>query len=334
MIYIVIILFGIGAFIITFLYQQIFVTKMSFVERILFFFILTGIIITSAYIRLQYVEKGTLEANILGPIASPIQKSVEVVREARESKELQKVVLPLIEQKEGTYAVSIKNLKTGGEYHVNDSEQFASASLYKLWVMGTVYKQIKDGKLTLNQTLSIDVPTLNKRFNISTESAEMKEGTITYTVKNALEQMITISHNYAALLLTATVKLSNIQNFLNSYKLTDSHMGTPPKTTTRDILSFYELLYNGELVDKTSSDEMLEILKRQKLNDRIPKYLPGETVVAHKTGEFDGVKHDAGIVYSSKGDYIIVLMSDTESEVKAAEVEAKISKAVWEYFNR
>src|SRR3990167_7742323 len=137
----------------------------------------------------------------------------------------------------------------------------------------------------------------------------MTEGTITYTVKNALEQMITISHNYAALLLTAKVGLSNTQNFLNSYRLTNSHMGTPPKTTTRDILSFYELLYNGEIVDKSSSDEMLEILKRQKLNDRIPKYLPEETIVAHKTGELDGVKHDTGIVFSPKGDYIIVLMS-------------------------
>ncbi len=84
----------------------------------------------------------------------------------------------------------------------------------------------------------------------------------------------------------------------------------------------------------TASSKMLEILKRQKINDRIPKYLPESTVIAHKTGELFGVKHDAGIVFSEKGDYIIVLMSDTASEAHAAEVEAKISKVVWEHFEK
>jgi beta-lactamase class A len=104
-------------------------------------------------------------------------------------------------------------------------------------------------------------------------------------------------------------------------------------TTAKDIASFYKLLYNGKLIDEQSSQQMLEILKRQKLNDRIPKYLPNQTIIAHKTGELDGVKHDAGIVFTPKGDYIIVLMSDTANELVAAEIEANVSKAVWEYFN-
>ena len=78
---------------------------------------------------------------------------------------------------------------------------------------------------------------------------------------------------------------------------------------------------------------MIEILKRQTFNDRIPKYLPKEIDVAHKTGELFGSKHDAGIVFGKNGDYIIVVLSKTESEAEAAEKIANFSKEVYEYFD-
>ncbi len=79
MIFVTLIGFGLAAFLIVFLYQLIFTHPMALWERTAFFFILTGILITSAYIRLQYIESDTLEAKVLKPIASPIQKSIEVV---------------------------------------------------------------------------------------------------------------------------------------------------------------------------------------------------------------------------------------------------------------
>lgn len=83
--------------------------------------------------------------------------------------------------------------------------------------MATVYKQIKDGKLTEDQVLSKDVDTLNEKFNIDPDSAELTNGTITLTVGAALNQMITISHNYAVLLLTQKVKLSPTVSYQNIY---------------------------------------------------------------------------------------------------------------------
>lgn len=333
MAYLVILLFGIGAFVIVWLYQLIFTVKMSLIERILFFFILTGIIITSAYIRLQYIESDSLEARVLKPIASPIEKSVEIVTNAGVSKGLEAVILPEIEEKEGTYSVVVRNLKSGEYYNLNEKEKYTAASLYKLWTMATVHQQIKDGKLTMDKTVSADIKTLNTAFDLG-EDAEQTEGTITRTVKEAIEQMITISHNYSAILLTYTIKNSTVRQFLLNYHLTDSKTGAPPTTTAKDIADYYDLLYKGGLISKEASDEMITVLKRQRLNDRIPKLLPEGTVVAHKTGELFGAKHDAGIVYSDKGDYVIVLMSQTKNETTAAGVEANISKAVWEYFNK
>lgn len=77
---------------------------------------------------------------------------------------------------------------------------------------------------------------------------------------------------------------------------------------------------------------MMALLKNQKKNIKLSKYLPQDTVVAHKTGELGGLSHDGGIVFTKKGDYIIVVLSQTASSLSADEKIADISKAVYNYF--
>lgn len=326
-------LVGFITFAIVLTYQHILISRLSALAKLLLFSLFTFILMLLAFIKVQGSEEGTLEATILTPLASPIEKSIETYKNITRSRELEKIVKEVVANENGTYAIVIKNLKTGEEYDLNETRKFDSASLYKLWTMGTVYQQIEDGKLTLDKPISMSIEELNRIFDLG-EDAEEKEGTLDTTVREALERMITISHNYSALLLTYTVKNASVKKFLLDNHLTASNTGSPPRTTAKDIADYYELLYKGELVTETASKEMLEVLKRQQLNDRIPKYLPDGTVVAHKTGELGAVKHDAGIVFSPKGDYIIVLMSETSSQAKAAKVEAKISQKVWEYFQK
>lgn len=232
----------------------------------------------------------------------------------------------------GKYGIAIKNLRTGESYYKDENTPFESASLYKLWVMGTSYEQIKEGKLHEDDVLSANIPALNKQFNIASESAERNEGGVTLSVKSALQQMITISHNYAALLLSSKVKLANVKAYLESKQLTASKIGSPPKTTAADTLKFFEKLYRGELADKESTAKMIDLLKKQRLNKKLPRHLPSGTVIAHKTGELGRVSHDAGIVYTDKGEYIIVVLTESSAPLGAEERIADISKNVFDYF--
>lgn len=248
---------------------------------------------------------------------------------------------------QGRYGIVIKNFKTGESYKSNDDQVFESGSLYKLWVMATVFQQIQDGKLTEEDILSEDISSLNKNFSIDPEEAELTEGTITLTVYDALSQMITISHNYAALLLTQKIKLSTVAAFLEANGFVNSKVGidgNPPVTTPSDIALFYEKLYKGTLAGPEYTQKMIDLLKSQKLNDGLPKHLPPEVKVAHKTGDIGWLKHDAGIVYlpnqetsakenkKAKGDYIIVVLSESNSPPGAQERIAALSKAVFDYF--
>ena len=57
-------------------------------------------------------------------------------------------------------------------------------------------------------------------------------------------------------------------------------------------------MYKGELISHKASEEMISILKNQRLNGKIPFYFKGEVKIAHKTGEDDGITHDVGIVFA------------------------------------
>ncbi len=239
---------------------------------------------------------------------------------------------PLLINASGTYAVVVKNFKTGESYTQNEHYVFQPASLYKLWVMGAVFAQKANGQLKHDDYLSAKITDLNQKFNIPPESAELTDGEVFFTVDQAVEQMITISHNYAAFLLTDKIGPEAISNFLKNNGFNESAVSSndsPPKTTAHDIALFFEKLYQKELISPAASLEMLEILKRQKLNGVLPKYLPAGAVVAHKTAKLDFYSHDAGLVFSPRGDYLIVVASETPDPLIAEEIMSKFSQTIF-----
>lgn len=254
--------------------------------------------------------------------------------DVNEDRGLKQVVENALQGTQGQYGIAILNLKTNEFYTQNEHKEFQSASLYKLWVMAEILELINNKKIKENDKMYADVDELYEKFNLASPSAKEK---ITITVKDALEKMITVSDNTAALLLTSKAKLSNLQDFINKNNFTGSKLGEStkePVTTPYDVAIFFKRLYDGELLDKKSSGTMLEILKRQRLNGKIPKYLPAGTIIAHKTGELDEYTHDAGIVYTPQGDYIIVVMteSDPNSRLLAEERISNLSRDIYNYF--
>ncbi len=244
---------------------------------------------------------------------------------------LKNAVEKALEGSQGNYSVVVKDLTNENTYSYNPQKVFQTASLYKLWTMAVIFQNIDQGKLKREQVLSGNISELNEAFKIASEEAELNNGEINLTLDEAVQRMITASENYPALLLTKLVGISKIANFLKEESFIHSNVGQPPKTSASDIASFYEKLYHHEFASKESSEEMLKILKKQQLNDRIPKYLPASLSIAHKTGELAGFKHDAGIIFTPDRDYVLVILSESNNPLQASERIALIAKNIYSY---
>ncbi len=304
---------------------------------LLYLCLLLVLIPISVYILASSQEEEFQSKKVLAANDAKISPAQSQVKENR----LKEITDEYFSSEEGDYSAVIKNLETGEEYYYNSEKKYDSASLYKLWVMAVAYQEIKDGKLKLDDILSAPLVNLNDTLSTITPTPTPPDFSpapptgepekISMTVEEALRKMITVSDNYAAILLSSKVGSKKIANFIKESKFTNSNYKQPPQTSAKDISLFFDTLYKGEIVDQEYSNQMIDLLKRQTLNDRIPKYLEN-VEVAHKTGELFGSKHDGGIVYSKNGDYILVVLSETKDYKKAAEIIAKYSELIFSYF--
>jgi beta-lactamase class A len=101
----------------------------------------------------------------------------------------------------------------------------------------------------------------------------------------------------------------------------------------RDLCRLMEMIGKHEILDDASCDDILDILRRNKADSRIPALLPKATVVAHKTGTIRGVRNDVGIVHAPSGPYAVAILSrglpsDIRSDVRIAEISLKVFEAL------
>lgn len=104
-----------------------------------------------------------------------------------------------------------------------------------------------------------------------------------------------------------------------------------------DMNRLLEMLYHGEIVDRASSDQIIEIMKEcQTGTARIRGLLPPETEVAHKSGSISGSINDTGIVflpYNAGHLAVTVLMKNTRATTAARErVIAEVTRDAYDYF--
>jgi beta-lactamase class A len=105
-------------------------------------------------------------------------------------------------------------------------------------------------------------------------------------------------------------------------------------STAREMGRVFELIAREELVSKAASGLMVEILKRQQVRNRIPKYLEGVTV-AHKTGDGQPwIGNDAGILWINGEPVVLVVFTgrhrgETESLHDAV---ARVAAVVADHF--
>jgi beta-lactamase class A len=208
----------------------------------------------------------------------------------------------------------------------NPDKKVIAASVIKIPILAVAMKSVYEGRISLKQKIIV------RKKDVDGGSGVIKTMKLpaTLTVEELLDLMITRSDN------TATNEIINLlgMDYLNKefkklglrQTVLNRHMmdfvsrrkGRENYTSSQDIAMLLDQMYNGELVNSRASKKMLSLLKQQQVNDRIPVYLPETIEVAHKTGLERSVVHDAGIVFTPKGDYLICMLIENVKEYKTA----------------
>ena len=262
-------------------------------------------------------------------------------------------VRELLESQNGTFAIAFKNLEDGNEILINEDEIFHAASTMKTPVMIEVYRRKMIGEISLDDSIFVknefesivDKSTFQlSEFDDSDKNTYDKIGRY-ISLRELVFDMITISSNFATNLVIKYIGAENINNTMSDIGAKNINVlrgvedikafekGLNNTTSARDLLVIYEKLANGKVLNRDLSNEMVEILKNQKYDDIIPKYLPKEIEVAHKDGWINGVRHDSGIVFLENGvSYVLILLSkNLDNELEGADMLAKVSLEIYNH---
>lgn len=218
----------------------------------------------------------------------------------------------------GTWSVYVKNMKKNEVVEINSTTRMNSASVIKLYVLATAYDKVNLGSLKESK-ISSDAEVMiknsdNEATNRIISAVGGKSVVNSYISKNGYSSNTQLNR-----LLGGNYTSSGIDNY----------------TTSKDVASLLEKIYNRKLVSSKYSDTMLGFLKKQNTRTKIPAGVSRGTV-ANKTGEIpnQGVQNDAAIVYTKNADYVIVVMSTTSDNSKAINNIKEISRIVYHYYNK
>ena len=253
----------------------------------------------------------------------------------------------------------LKDLTTGAAAHRLGDTPVPSASTRKISIMMAALKAVHDGKLSLDQKVTIQA---KYQDNDSGTFQHLTPG-FWITFRDALVMMIIVSDNTCTGTVVDMVGLDAIQRYCDAAGMTRTihRFGIPPKlgpdhtleqvttTTPNDQGLLLEAILKGA-EDKAAAARLgvtpelcrlgLDILSWQKLKTRIPSQLPLGTKVAHKTGTGSRGYMDAGIVYrDDKPLYIITMYTEhvpaalkdgTPGFTAAYQVMGRMARLAWD----
>lgn len=89
-------------------------------------------------------------------------------------------------------------------------------------------------------------------------------------------------------------------------------------------------LYQGKNLTPELQDFAVGCLRRQQYREKLPLMLPEELVVGHKTGELDGVRHDAAVVELSRPYAIAVFTAQGAEPWVVDQAMARVSLEIYQ----
>jgi len=246
-----------------------------------------------------------------------------------------------------TAGIYVEDLADGEILSINPDMIFPSASLIKVPIAAYLLKMAERGDLRLGDTVVMDLS--SPEFDQPDGSGLLKHLTskLALNLRDLMTLMLILSDNLATNELLKLTDLSAMNGALREFGLERTKVTvalhdfvllrekTSNPTTPRDMSLLFKKLHHREL---PLSDMLLELLAQQKINDRIPFFLPefdDELKIPHKTGTLHCYAHDGGLVLRPEFGYTVSILTEHGTTWRNAYLTiARISELIYAHMCR
>jgi len=220
-----------------------------------------------------------------------------------------------------------------------------AASLIKVPILMEGYRQIENKEIHPDALVYIDQ---DMRVGGCGVISYLSSGHVG-SIQNMLELMIIVSDNTATNVLLNRLQIDKVNKLARSIGCSETVIermlmdkeaqsaGLDNYTSAKDMVLLLKTIFeNNDLYRQESRLHMLEILANQQFRHKLPLYAEEKDGVKfyHKTGELEGVEHDAAIM-EKKGRiiYAAVLAENLYPNARGQRHISSIGRLLMEYLN-
>ena len=213
-----------------------------------------------------------------------------------------------------------------------------SASVIKIPILMELMEQVKSKKINLN---TIHTLRTSDKAGDSSIIGDMPEGT-KLTIRALAQEMIHSSDNTATNILIKTLGMEAVNQNLMRLGSTKTRLnrimldtmavkqGRQNWVNVVEINDLLRKIHNKEVATPALCDEMIAILKNCRDKTTIPRNLPKDLVIAHKTGELSYLRGDAAIIYTKQPFIISVFVEGFKELSQAEQIIGDLAEICWE----
>lgn len=263
---------------------------------------------------------------------SPILKSSEL--------KIKKIIQEDILDKnpDAEIALYYRDLKNGPAFGINEQSQYSPASLLKVPLMIAYHKYLESDPHIFDKEVVFSNP--SPEFYQQFKSSKKIEIGKSYTIKQLMEYMILYSDNEATNLLFQNINANSLNLIFNDLGINAPDLyDSNNSISVKDYASFFRILYNASYLNRSSSEQALNLLSGVEYKNGLVAGIPEGVVVAHKFGERESLSedkkitrqlHDCGIVYHPDRPYLLCVMTKGNSFENLSNIITNISKVIYQ----
>jgi len=215
----------------------------------------------------------------------------------------------------GEFAVCVRSLSEPTKGSPRDfccEELFPAASVIKVGILQALLYDVHEGRYSLDREVFVESEQMVGGAGVLFELEPRS-----YQLGELARLMMVVSDNTAsnACLRQVGVERVNrffrergLQAFMGREFMSPVVNGQDNKLTAEAAALMLADLYSGRNLNDALTEFAVGCLRRQQFREKIPLMLPADLSVGHKTGELEGVRHDAAVIEAEEP-YILVILT-------------------------